>query len=75
VRAVPLTLPCLLISGEPPWDEDDLLSLVQPGAVVEKPFGSGDLLAKAQKLLSGAPTALPTATPMLARPARWEACV
>jgi DNA-binding response OmpR family regulator len=75
VRAVPLTLPCLLISGEPPWHEDDLLALVQPGAVVPKPFGLGDLLAKAQKLLSGNPAPRPAATPLLARPARWEACV
>jgi len=65
VRAVPLTLPCLLISGQPPWDEDDLASLVQPGAVVPKPFGLTDLLAKTRELLSGDPAkqSVATATP------------
>jgi DNA-binding response OmpR family regulator len=65
VRAVPLTLPCLLISGQPPWDEDDLASLVQPGAVVPKPFGLMDLLAKTRDLLSGDPArqSIAAATP------------
>ena len=65
VRAVPLSLPCLLISGQPPWDEDDLASLVQPGAVVPKPFGLMDLLAKTRELLSGDPArqSIATATP------------
>ena len=55
LRAVPLALPCILISGELPWHEGDLSSLLQPGAAMEKPFSLRDLLAKAKELLTGSP--------------------
>jgi len=73
LRAVPRALPCILISGEPPWHEADLWSLMQPGAVVQKPFALGDLLAKAQVLLAGGPTAQTAAATKVVRPALCEA--
>jgi len=61
LRAVPLAIPCILISGELPWHEGDLSSLLQPGAALEKPFSLSDLLAKAKELLAGSLVApLPT---------------
>jgi len=51
VRAVPLTLPCILISGEIPWLARDLPALLQPGAALEKPFSLRELCDKVRELL------------------------
>ena len=53
VRAVPMQLPCVLISGDVPWHERELLLLVQPGAIMEKPFSLRTLCDKVGELLSG----------------------
>ena len=73
LRAVSRALPCILISGAPPWHETDLTSLLRPGAVVEKPFALCDLLAKAQELLAGVPPEQATATTKVAQPNLCEA--
>jgi len=55
VRAVPLDLPCILISGEMPWQAPDLATLLQPGGTLEKPFSLLELRDKVQALLGGDP--------------------
>jgi DNA-binding response OmpR family regulator len=52
VRAGPLQLPVILISGEMPWNERDLLSLLPPGVALEKPFSLADLQAHVASLLT-----------------------
>ena len=51
VRAVPLALPCILMSGAIPWEAPDLPALLSPGAVVEKPFSLLELRTKVAELL------------------------
>jgi len=51
VRTVSRHLPAIMISGCPPRGEADLESLLQPGAVLPKPFSIGVLLATVQELL------------------------
>ncbi len=53
MRACPLLLPAIMISGFIPWEEADLEWSLRPGAVVEKPFSFGALLAKVRMLLPG----------------------
>jgi DNA-binding response OmpR family regulator len=53
VRAVSHDLPAILMSGCPPRGEVDLESLLQPGAVLPKPFSVAALLATVQELLHG----------------------
>ena len=53
VRAVSRHLPAIMISGCPPLGEPDLESLLQPGAVLPKPFSIAVLLAKVRELLPG----------------------
>lgn len=53
VRGVSRRLPAILISGSPPRGEADLESLLQPGAIIPKPFSVGALLAKVEELLHG----------------------
>ena len=57
MRACPLLLPAIMISGFIPWEEADLEWSLRPGAVVEKPFSFGALLAKVRMLLPGRLTA------------------
>ena len=61
VRAVPLAIPCILMSGEIPWQAPDLPALLQPGAVVEKPFSLLELRIMVRELLRGILTAPPLA--------------
>jgi len=45
LRVGPLSLlPCILISGQLPWEEKDLLDLVRPGMAMAKPFSFLQLL-------------------------------
>ena len=44
VRVRSRDLPAIMISGFMPWDEADLERLLQPGAIIEKPFSMADLL-------------------------------
>ena len=62
VRADPLPLPAIMISGFMPWDEDDLEWLLQPGAMIAKPFSFGALLAKVRELMDGTPAGAPAAS-------------
>ncbi len=62
VRADPLRLPAIMISGFMPWDEDDLEWLLQPGAAIAKPFSFGALLAKVRELMDGSPAGSPAAS-------------
>jgi DNA-binding response OmpR family regulator len=57
VRARLLDLPAILISGNMPWDETDLLELLPPGAALEKPFSMATLLAKVRVILNPAASA------------------
>ena len=52
VRAAPLDVPVILISGEIPWAETDLLRLLPPGVALEKPFSLGELLAKVRAMMT-----------------------
>jgi DNA-binding response OmpR family regulator len=52
VRSGPLSaLPCILVSGKMPWDEDDLLDLLRPGMALAKPFSFFELLTCVRSLL------------------------
>lgn len=52
VRAAPLDVPVILISGSMPWAETDLLRLLPPGVALEKPFSFAELLAKVRAVLT-----------------------
>jgi CheY-like chemotaxis protein len=53
VRAGTLkALPVILISGEMPWAEADLLDLVWPGVAMEKPFSFFELLTSVRSVLT-----------------------
>jgi CheY-like chemotaxis protein len=53
VRSGPLkVLPAILISGEMPWGERDLLDLVWPGVAMEKPFSLLELLTSVRSILA-----------------------
>jgi DNA-binding response OmpR family regulator len=52
VRAAPLNVPVILISGKIPWAETDLLRLLPPGVALAKPFAFVDLLAKVRSFLT-----------------------
>jgi DNA-binding response OmpR family regulator len=60
VRAGPLHLPAIMISGFMPSGEADLEWLLRSGAAMEKPFMFGALLAKVRELLNGSPAGSPT---------------
>jgi DNA-binding response OmpR family regulator len=51
VRSGPLNLPVILISGDMPWNQPDLLSLLPPGIALEKPFTLAELHAQLRSLL------------------------
>lgn len=53
IRACPLYLPAIMISGFIPWEESDLDCVLRPGAVLEKPFSFGSLLTKVHEFLHG----------------------
>lgn len=57
MRAYRLTFPAILMSGSIPWNESDLASLLNPGAILEKPFGVAALLATVSRLLPPSSTA------------------
>jgi CheY-like chemotaxis protein len=57
VRAVPLNLPCVLMAGDPPPFAPDLAQLLQPGALLAKPFSLPDALATVGEALAAAETA------------------
>lgn len=59
---MPPGLPAIMISGRLPRGDADLESLLQPGAVLPKPFSLGVLLAKVEQLLHGSRTG-PTTEP------------
>jgi DNA-binding response OmpR family regulator len=62
MRACPLLLPAIMISGFIPWEEADLLRLLRPGAAMEMPFSFASLLAKIRMLLPGRPESLAAAS-------------
>jgi len=43
VRAIPSSLPIIMISGQMPREEIDFLELVQPGTTLEKPFSFSEV--------------------------------
>jgi CheY-like chemotaxis protein len=45
IRAGPLRLPVILISGAMPWHDAHLAQLLPPGLAMQKPFALADLLA------------------------------
>jgi two-component system response regulator MprA len=51
LRAVPMNLPVILISGEIPRGAKDLDSLLTPGLALEKPFGMAKLLGHVRDCL------------------------
>ncbi len=51
LRAIPLTLPIILISGKIPWETKDLKTLISPGTAMEKPFTMAQLLQQVRTLL------------------------
>jgi CheY-like chemotaxis protein len=53
VRSGPLNaMPIILISGQMPWEETELLDLVRPGVAMEKPFSFFEFLANVRTALS-----------------------
>ena len=52
VRTDQRDLPVIMISGRMPWEELDLLSLLQPGIALEKPFAFAELNAHVRSLLA-----------------------
>jgi len=53
VRSGPYKVtPAILISGEMPWEERDLLDLVRPGVAMEKPFSMLELLTSVRGVLA-----------------------
>ena len=52
VRTVPLHVPVILASGMIPWHEPDLLPLLSPGQVLEKPYSLTELLATVRSFLT-----------------------
>lgn len=52
VRAAPLEVPVILISGRIPGGDTDLLQLLPPGAALKKPFLFADLLATVRSFLT-----------------------
>ena len=75
VRAVSRRLPAILISGCLPPGTPDLESLLQPGAMLPKPFSFGVLMAKVRELLHAGLSDFPAETraggPPASRPA-WD---
>jgi len=67
LRAVKFDLPVILISGNMPWYEPDLLGLLQPGLALAKPFSSVDLMVNVRSLLIRARIA----EPVFERPASY----
>jgi len=51
-RADAVSIPVLFISGDIPWHEPDLLELLVPGLVMEKPFTARELLANVRRMLT-----------------------
>ena len=51
VRAAPLTLPAIMLSGNIPEKSPDLAELLSPGALLAKPFSWAKLLELAQLFL------------------------
>ena len=51
VRAVPLKVPVILMSGRMPCDEGSLSQLLPPGIALKKPFSVAELLAKLSGIL------------------------
>jgi DNA-binding response OmpR family regulator len=62
VRAVPVKVPVILISGRMPCDEENLSRLLPPGVALKKPFSMAVLLTHLRDMLipasSGAQTCL-----------------
>jgi DNA-binding response OmpR family regulator len=51
VRAVPLQVPVILMSGELPSEDAGLSKLLPPGITLNKPFSVADLLSKLRSIL------------------------
>jgi DNA-binding response OmpR family regulator len=60
VRAVPIKVPVILISGRMPCDEENLSRLLPPGVALKKPFSIAELLTHLRGMLI--PAALATQT-------------
>jgi len=54
LRSASNSLPVILISGQMPWEETDLLTLLQPGVAIEKPFSGAEILDHVRNLLTQA---------------------
>ena len=52
VRAVPLALPVILMSGNMPADAPDLIALLPPCAALKKPFSVRELLDKVRAFMA-----------------------
>jgi DNA-binding response OmpR family regulator len=52
VRRAPLNVPVILTSATIPWHEPDLLPLLPPGQVLEKPFSPAKLLSTVRRFLT-----------------------
>jgi two-component system chemotaxis response regulator CheY len=55
VRANLPNFPVIMISADMPWENADLLHLIQPGFALEKPFSWVDLQEKVRTLLTPSP--------------------
>lgn len=60
IRTAASELPVILISGDMPWEEPELLALVTPGGALEKPFSFPALLGQVRALLAPQPQAAGT---------------
>jgi len=60
VRAAPLQVPVLLMSGRLPWDDSRLFKLLRPGMTLAKPFSMADMLLKLRCILIPTGSAVPT---------------
>ncbi len=63
VRAVSRHLPAIMISGRLPSSDADFEALLQPGAVLPKPFSFRVLLTKVEELLHGRRAGSPAESP------------
>lgn len=75
LRAVPLHLPAILLSGNLPTQEPDLPRLLHPGAALAKPVLWTELLRQVRLLLHATPLPREEATPEGFRGSAWPASV
>lgn len=52
IRAVPFSLPVILMSGRIPYEDEDISELTQPGMIIGKPFSFVVLLENVRSVLT-----------------------